>query len=156
MLGPPSEARIVVARAILVQPRAAVEVACSKTPGVRHRPGRTGQIAVGIVRVGGDQCPIAIGQPDNGPQPVEQVIVCTSRSTFVNQGSLGTAAARVVRRAAAIALTADAVEAVDIAGAACLHAVGLVWATVAVIVARDGGGLVQRVVAEGQPARGPA
>ncbi len=45
LLGPASKAGVVVARAELVQTRAAIEVACGKAPGVRHRPGGTGQLA---------------------------------------------------------------------------------------------------------------
>ncbi len=41
LLRPPSETGIVIARPVLIQSRAAVEVATGKTPGVRHRPGRT-------------------------------------------------------------------------------------------------------------------
>jgi len=45
LLGPPPQRWIIVARAELVQTRAAIEVACGKAPGVRHRPGGTGQLA---------------------------------------------------------------------------------------------------------------
>ena len=57
LLGPAPYRRVVVAGSVLVQPRAAVKVPTGKAPRVGHRPGGTGQVAIGIVRVGREQGP---------------------------------------------------------------------------------------------------
>jgi hypothetical protein len=64
---------VIYTRAELVQPHAAIEVAARKAPGVRDRPSRTGQIAVRIIRIDGDQHAITVREPDDGDQFIEEV-----------------------------------------------------------------------------------
>ena len=114
----------------LVQARATVEIATGIPPRIVHRPSGTHEVARRIVLIYGYQCPSAIGQADHRAAHIEEVIVRPRWGAFVNQRALATTTARIVRRARAIGLAADAIPTVDQVRTIDLHPLGLVCSTV--------------------------